>query len=166
MSTPIPVPMPMQAGADPMAYPLIAQLFTKHGCTDVRAANFDAFTRRPGRTLLLFLEDPFRYRETLDLAVIAPEIARAFDPRPALGVLLPEAAREFCVRYGFRRWPAFVVLADGDYVGAVDGLRNWDEYLTEVARLLAAPPTRAPTVGIAVKGAGNGNGNGAGSCHA
>lgn len=156
----MPIPMPLAAGADPMAYPLIAQLFTRHGFTDVRAANFDAFARRPGRTLLLFLDDPVRNKETLDFAVIVPEIARAFAPRLAVGVLLPEAARAYCVRYGFRRWPAIVILADGDYVGAVDGLRNWDEYVTEVARLLTAAPTRAPSVGIEVKG------DGAGSCHA
>jgi hydrogenase-1 operon protein HyaE len=156
------IPMPLAAGADAMAYPLIAQLFTRHGFADLRSDNFDAFIARPGRTLLLFLEDPFRFKETLDLAVIVPEIARAFAPRLAVGVLLPEAARELCVRYGFRRWPAFVILADGKYVGAVDGLRNWDEYMTEVARLLEAAPTRAPTVGIAIKG----DGEGAGSCHA
>jgi hydrogenase-1 operon protein HyaE len=156
------IPMPLAAGADAMAYPLIAQLFSRHGFADLHSANFDAFIARPGRTLLLFLEDPFRFKETLDLAVIVPEIARAFAPRLAVGVLLPEAARELCVRYGFRRWPAFVILADGKYVGAVDGLRNWDEYMTEVARLLEAAPTRAPTVGIAIKG----DGEGAGSCHA
>jgi hydrogenase-1 operon protein HyaE len=77
-------------------------------------------------------------------------------------VLLPDAAREFAIRYGFRRWPAFVILADGRYVGAVDGLRNWDEYLAEVARLLDAPPARPPTLGIAIKG----DAAGAGDCHA
>jgi len=156
------IPMPLAAGADAMQYPLIAQLFTRHGFTDVRAANFDAFAQRPGRTLLLFTEDPHRYKETLDLAVIVPEIARAFAPHLAVGVLLPEAAREFAARYGFRRWPAFVILADGRYVGAVDGLRDWDQYVSEVARLLAAPPTRAPTVGVAVKG----DGQGTSGCHA
>jgi len=154
--------MPLAAGLDAMQYPLIAQLFTRHGFTDVRAANFAAFIARPGRTLLLFTEDPYRYKETLDLAVIVPEIARAFAPRLAVGVLLPEAARVFAAHYGFRRWPAFVILADGKYVGAVDGLRDWDAYMTEVARLLEAAPTRAPTVGIAVKGGGEGTGD----CHA
>jgi hydrogenase-1 operon protein HyaE len=149
------MPMPLGAGADPMAYPLIAQLFTGHGYADVDAENFDAFTRRPGRTLLLFLEDPARFKETLDLAVIVPEIARAFAPRLAVGVLLPEAARTFASRYGFRRWPAFVILADGEYVGAIDGLRNWDEYLTEVAALLERAPIRAPTVGIPVRADGD-----------
>jgi len=88
--------------------------------------------------------------------VIVPEIERTFAGRFAGGVLLPEAAREVQPRYGFGRWPAFVLLRDGQYLGAIDGLRSWGEYVEEVARLLAAPPTRAPTVGIAVKGAGEG----------
>jgi len=153
------IPMPIAAGADARSHPLIAQLFSKHGCTDVRAENFEAFTQRAGHTLLLFTEDPVRFKETLDLAVIVPELARAFAGRFAVGVLLPEAAREIHVRYGFRRWPAFVLLADGQYVGAVDGLRTWNEYLEEVARLLEAPATRPPTVGIAVKGAGENSGD-------
>ena len=147
------IPMPIAAGADARAYPLIAGLFSRHGYTDVRADDFAAFTRRAGHTLLFFTEDPARFKETLDLAVIVPEIARAFPGRFTVGVLLPEAARAIAPRYGFRRWPGLVVLRDGEYVGAVDGLRNWDDYLTEVAALLAAPPSRPPTVGIAVKAA-------------
>jgi hydrogenase-1 operon protein HyaE len=48
------------------------------------------------------------------------------------------------------------MLADGKYVGAIDGLRNWQEYLDELGALLAAPPTRAPSIGIAVAGEGDG----------
>jgi len=156
------IPMPIAAGADARSYPLIAGLFSRQGYTDVREENFAAFTHRTGHTLLLFTEDPARFKETLDLAVIVPEIAGAFPGRFAVGVLLPEAARAFQPRYGFRRWPAIVLLRDGEYVGAVDGLRNWDEYLTAVAGLLEAQPSRPPTVGIAVKGvadAGAGRGD-------
>jgi len=94
--------------------------------------------------------------------VIAPELVRAFPGRFRVGVLLPVAARALSVRYGFRSWPALVVLADGKYVGAIDGLRNWDEYLSDMTRLLDAEPTRPPTVGIAVRGGGEAGG----SCHA
>ena len=128
--------MPVAAGADPRSFPLIAQLFSKHGYAEVDAANVDAFTQRAGDALLLFTEDPVRVRETLDLAVIVPEIDRAFAGRLRIGVLLPAAAREVHPRYGFRRWPALVVLRDGRYVGAVDGLRGWDDYLATVAGLL------------------------------
>ena len=156
------IPMPLAAGAAATEYPLIAQLFSKHRFDEVTPENFAAWTQTPGRTLLMFTEDPRRFKETLDLAVIVPELCRAFPGRFTVGVLLPKAAREIAVRYGFRRWPAFVMLADGKYVGAVDGLRNWDEYLAEVGRLLAAAPTRPPTLGITVKGGAEGAGN----CHA
>ena len=61
--------------------------------------------------MLVFTEDPLRIRETLDLAVIVPELARSFAGRFRVGVLLPEAARALQPRYGFRRWPALVMRA-------------------------------------------------------
>ena len=153
------IPMPIAADADPLRYPAIARLFDKHGFVEVAAGDGDAWLARPGRTLVVFLEDPVRYRESLDLAVIVPELARAFPGRLAVGVALPAVARQLAVRYGFRRWPALVVLADGRYVGAIDGLRDWTVYLDEVAALLEAAPCRPPSVGIAVAGDG-----GAGAC--
>ncbi len=149
------IPMPVLPGADLVAsYPLVARLFSRHGYAELDAGSFDAFVARPGHALLVFLEDPARIKETLDIAVIVPEFERAFPGRFPIGVLLPEAARQFQARYGFNRWPAIVLLKDGRYVGAVDGLRNWDEYIERLTALLAAEPTRPPTVGIPVRGAG------------
>ena len=143
---------------DPVAieklHPLLAQLFDKHGYANVDVAGIDVFAAHAGHVLLVFMEDPMRVRETLDLAVIMPELANAFPGRFRVGVLLPEAARHLYARYGVRRWPAFVILRDGAYVGSVEGLRNWDEYVQEVDRLLEAQPVRPPTIGIAVKAAG------------
>jgi hydrogenase-1 operon protein HyaE len=147
------LPMPLTS-ADPRSHPLIARLVAREGFVEVDAANFDEFSAREGHVLLVFTEDPVRYKETLDLAVIVPEIERAFPGAFAVGILLPEAARKIAVRYGFRRWPALVLLRDGRYVGAVDGLRDWGEYVAEVARLLEAPVARAPSIGIAVSGPG------------
>lgn len=135
-------------------HPLVAQLFTRHGCTEITSDNIDAFAEGRGHAMLVFTEDPLRVRETLDIAVIVPQLMQAFPGRFRVGVLLPEAARAFYTRYGFRRWPAFVVLRDGKHVGAVDGLRNWDEYMKELAELLETTPKRPPTIGIPVKTAG------------
>jgi hydrogenase-1 operon protein HyaE len=133
-------------------HPLIARLLDAHGFAQVRAESFASFAARPGHTLLFFTEDPVRYRETLDLAVIAPELARAFEGRFALGVLLPEDARAVHPHYGFRRWPAFVLLRDGQYVGAIDGVRNWDDYLIELARLLEIEPSDPPAACLPLAG--------------
>ena len=82
-STPVTaVPMPVQPGADVLAsYPLIEQMFSRHGCTEVRADDVDAFLARPGHALLVFTEDPMRFKETLDLAVIVPQLQRAMGAR-------------------------------------------------------------------------------------
>lgn len=141
-------------------HPLIDALFTRHGYARVEAETLDEFAARPGHALLVFTEDPLRFKETLDLAVIAPELDKAFPGRMRIGVLPPQAARTVAPLYGFARWPALVMLRDGQYVGAIDGLRNWDDYVVELEALLAAPPTRAPSIGVPVRTPG-----GAGPCH-
>jgi hydrogenase-1 operon protein HyaE len=140
--------LPLAAAA---IHPLVDRMITAHGFVHVDADTVEAFVAAPGHALIVFTEDPDRYRETLDLAVIAPEVARAFAGQFRAAVLLPADARKVAPRYGFARWPALVVLRDGQYIGAIDGLRNWDEYIVEMQRLLAAEPSRAPSIGIAVK---------------
>ena len=126
---------------------------TQHGIGAVlRAKRLEALHADPVR----LAEGIARYHRTqLDEGMAAlPEIAGAFGGRFRIGVLLPGAARTVAPRYGFRRWPALVMLRDGAHVGAIDGLRNWDEYLAETQRLLDSEPTRPPSVGIAVRSAG------------
>jgi len=142
------------SAASAALHPLLEQLVSRHGFTALDLDSLDTFIEAPGHAMIVFTEDPLRYRETLDLAVIAPEVARAFAGRFRLGVLYPEVARKVALRFGFARWPALVVLRDGAYVGSIDGLRNWDEYLEETSRLLLSEPTRPPSVGIAVTSAG------------
>ena len=142
------------AATTAVLHPLLEQLVSRHGFTDLDADSIDEFIDAPGHAMLVFTEDPVRYKETLDLAVIAPEVARAFAGRFRVGVLYPSAARKVAPRFGFARWPALVMLRDGAHVGAIDGLRNWDEYLAETQRLLESEPTRPPSVGIAVRSAG------------
>lgn len=143
-------------------HPLIERLVGLCGATVLEPADVDAWAGAPGLALLVFTEDPVLYRETLDLAVIVPELAQAMAGRFRTGVLLPAAARAVAPRFGFRRWPALVLLRDGRYVGAVDGLRDWQDYVEEMGRLLDAEPTRPPTVGIAVNADGAPGGRG---CH-
>jgi hydrogenase-1 operon protein HyaE len=143
-------------------HPLLDRLVAQAAATVLDPATFDAWAAEPGHALLVFTEDPVLYRETLDLAVIVPELAAALPGRFRTGVLLPVPARAIAGRYGFRRWPALVLLKDGRYVGAIDGLRDWQVYLDEMAALLAAEPVRPPSIGIAVTAAGEPPGHG---CH-
>jgi hydrogenase-1 operon protein HyaE len=143
-------------------HPLLERLVDLCGATVLEAADLDAWAGQPGVALLAFTEDPVLYRETLDLAVIVPELAQALPGRFRTGVLLPAAARAVAPRYGLRRWPALVLLKDGLYLGAIDGLREWQAYVEELSRLLESEPTRAPTIGIAVAAEGHAAARG---CH-
>jgi len=135
-------------------HPLLTRLVQETAAAVLGPDTFDAWAAQPGAAMVVFAEDPDRYKETLDMAVIVPELHAARAGKFRVALLPPEAARALAPRYGFARWPAFVMLRDGRYLGAVDGIRDWDIYIAELDRLLAAEPTRPPTVGIPVMAAG------------
>ena len=135
-------------------HPLLSRLVAVTGASVLEPASFDAWADRPGAAMLVFADEPERSKETLDIAVIVPELHAARAGRFRVALLPPTAARALAPRYGFARWPALVILRDGHYVGAVDGIRDWEVYSAERDRLLAAEPTRPPSVGIAVMAAG------------
>ncbi len=141
-------------------HPLLDRLVHETDAALLDTDTFDAWAAQTGVAMLVFAEDPQRYKEVLDLAVIVPELHAAAQRSFRVGLLRPDAARAMAPRYGFARWPAFVMLRDGHYLGAVDGIRDWDVYVAELQRLLAAEPSRPPGVGIAVKLA-----DAAPSCH-
>jgi hydrogenase-1 operon protein HyaE len=153
--------MIMASPASLAEHPLFERLFGQLGYANLGAETVDAFGAESGEALLFFAEDPARVKETLDLAVILPEIDKAFAGRFRVGVLLPEAAHLVARRYGFRRWPALVMLRGGEYVGTIDGIQDWDVYIARTAELLASPASRPPSIGIPVAAAGGG----ADSCH-
>jgi len=138
----------------PALHPLLARLVRETDASVPDPGAFDAWANQPGAAMLVFVDDPERHKETLDLAVIVPELHAGRSRAFRVALLLPATARVLAPRYGFARWPAFVMLRDGQYLGAVDGIRDWDVYVGELDRLLAAPPTRPPTVGIPVTVAG------------
>ena len=135
-------------------HPLLARLLRETGAPVLDVERFDAWAAQPGVAMVVFAEDPERYKETLDLAVIVPELHASRPGAFRVALLPPADARVVARRYGFAHWPAFVLLRDGRYLGAVDGIRDWDVYLAELDRLLAAAPTRPPTIGIPLTAAG------------
>jgi hydrogenase-1 operon protein HyaE len=140
--------------APPALHPLLRRLVAETGAAMLDPASFDDWAAQAGAAMAVFAEEPERQKETLDLAVVVPELHAARRGAFRVGLLPPPAARALAARYGFARWPAFVMLRDGCYLGAVDGIRDWDVYIAELDRLLAAEPSRPPSIGIAVRGAG------------
>jgi hydrogenase-1 operon protein HyaE len=135
-------------------HPLLARLFARRDCVALGESNLEGFVREPGETLLFFAADPQRVRETLDLAVILPELLRALSRPVRVGLLAPDIAQRHAARYALARLPALVLLRGGDYLGAIEGLRDWAEYLRLAEALLAAPARPLPAKVIAVPASG------------
>lgn len=133
-------------------HPLIDHLLETHGYPDIDLANHDDFVAEPGMNVLFFPGDPQTVRDATDVAVILPELARAFDGRLRPGVVTDTfgAGKDLKRRYGFREYPALVFVRTGEYVGTISRVQDWAEYLRRIDELLGAPARRAPGFGIPV----------------
>lgn len=132
-----------------MSHPLIEQLETRYGYPGLDADSLDAFIEAQPYSVLFFAEDPARFPESLDVAVILPELAKRF-PQLTPAIITARDERALQGRYGFTAWPTLVFLKKGRYLGALSKVRNWDEYIVEIDRILAAEPQRNPGIGIPV----------------
>lgn len=138
----------------PAEPPLITRLVDKEGAVRLDDATFDAFAAASGEAVLFFTEDPMRFREVTDLAVILPEIRAAAARKFRMGVLPPPLANAKAATYGVRRWPALVFLRDGQWLGNIEGLRDWSDYLALADELLAGASHPLPAKVIPVAAAG------------
>lgn len=133
----------MNATLAPAVHPLVARLFDLHGFARLAGeAELDAFAARAGRTILFFPGEPARLAETLDLAAILPEVVRANEPVENVAVLMPALAARRAATCGMRHRPALAFLRDGGFLGTIEGLREWAEYV-ELSRALLAGCVRA-----------------------
>ncbi len=129
---------------------LLDRLVTQHGVTELAMEGFDAFMQATGDGVVLLTEEPDKVAESWDLTVILPDLLAAIGTALRAGVLRPEAARLLQPRFGIKRMPALLFLRDGEYVGVIEGLRDWSELVAECRAMLQQPVSRAPSIGIAV----------------
>ncbi len=133
-----------------MSSPLIEQLTEHHGYPLVTPENLDNFLERE-TTLALFLSgDPKRYPEANDVAVILPELARAFPARFKPAVIDRRLETEFKQRYDIAVWPCLVFLRDGRFLGKISKVRDWSDYMQRIPEILAGETSHNPGVGIPV----------------
>jgi hydrogenase-1 operon protein HyaE len=123
-----------------MTHPLIQLLFDEHHYPEVSLESHAQFIDRPGLGVLFFAGDPKRFRDTTDVAVVLPELDKAFAGNLRPGVVAASAERELQLHYGFSAWPALVFVRDGDYLGAITGIQNWSDYLQQISELIVAAP--------------------------
>lgn len=127
-----------------MSSPLIEALTGKHGFAAVNEETVDAFLDANAEPVLFFAGDFERLVESSDVAVILPEILKQFNSRLAAAIVEKKAERALQRRYRFNAFPALVFLRGNGYLGAICRVLNWQEYLAEIARILALEPSEPP----------------------
>lgn len=149
-------PASVPAPGDPQAAPLVWRLVQQFGATWVDSKSHDAFVVGGGTRVLFFSGDAVRFPESLDVAVVLPELHSALRPRTwQVGVVVRSEEDLLARRWGSQRWPALVFIQDGQYLATVSGMHDWTDYVARVQEALAATPSRAPGVGIPVVSAGD-----------
>lgn len=131
---------------------LLDQLAEKHRLSDLDAAGFDQFMHAPGEAVVLLVDDPDRAAESWDLAVIFSDLLAAAGGGLRTGLLRPGASAQIQPQFGISRLPALLFLRDGGYVGTIEGLRAWSEFVGLCREMRQRPVGRAPSIGIAVSG--------------
>ncbi|MDK4805623.1 MAG: hydrogenase-1 expression HyaE [Novosphingobium aromaticivorans] len=154
-NAPVPSPVPTDVAPastapDRTAHsPLLASLIARHGYALVDAETLDAVAGVHPLSMVLLAGDWWRLAESDDLAVIVPELDKALDGQVAVLVATREAERALQRRFRFTSFPALVFLREGAYLGAMEGVRDWADYLVELPEILcrepeAPPPFRMP----------------------
>jgi hydrogenase-1 operon protein HyaE len=129
---------------------LLDKLVAKHGISEFDHTSFQNFIKESGNGVALLTEEPDIAPESWDLAVIFPELLAAIGVQLRTTIIRPEGAKILQTRFGLSKLPAILFVRDGGYVGAIEGLRDWSEFVREFAEMLQKPISRAPSVGIAV----------------
>lgn len=130
-------------------HPLIQDLTRKHGFSAVTEKTLDEEAATREIAMLTICGDPKNVSESLDLAIVAPEIVKAFRGTLAPLVATAEAERHFQMRFGFSLFPVLVFLRRGEYLGAITRIRDWSDYMAEIPAILQRQPSQPPQFALA-----------------
>lgn len=120
------------------AHPLVTRLETEFGWLRLRTLDaVDTFAARPGAHCLFVPGDAARNLETADAAVILPELRMAF--QNAFDCAVIDDAIEATVRERVRalKTPGFLFYREGRYLGAIEKVRDWNDYVARTSHLLS-----------------------------
>lgn len=126
-----------------MSLPLVNLLIDQHGLaalTDVAAAQSFAAADRPG--VMFFPGHTARAAETGDVAVILPELMKAFSNMEG-AVIAAECEKEAAAAFGVMVYPCLVFVRSGIVLGMVPKVRDWADYVARIRAFLSPSATGA-----------------------
>ena len=128
-----------------MSHPLIDRLTQEMGWPELaNEHDVHEFTSRPGIHCIFVPGDFKRNLESADMAVILPELKMVFQGRFDCAVVADSV--EYQVREAAKilKTPSIIFYREGEMIGGLPKVRDWDEYVVRINQILAAP-VAAPT---------------------
>lgn len=107
-------------------------------------AEIDAATASEPLSMIFLAGDYWRLAESDDVAAVLPELERALEGHARIIVAKRVDERALQRRYHFRAYPALIFMQNGQYLGAIEGIRDWSNYLVEIPEILGREPAAPP----------------------
>jgi len=123
---------------------LIQQLITKNNYPLLTEETVGTFVEQHHYSVLFFCNDAKMFPESLDVAVILPELMATFNNQIEPAIISRDDEMNIQKKYGFKTWPSLVFFKDGAYVGTISKVRNWDEYINEIQEIMLSKPSVPP----------------------
>ncbi len=120
---------------------LVAALSDRYGLSIVDEANIDAFLAPAAgespHAVLFFTGDAAQRAETNDVAVILPEVLRAFHGRLRAAVVARGAEERLKARFHVFVLPSLAVTRAGEPIGVLPKVYDWSQYREKIEAFLA-----------------------------
>ena len=139
-----------------MPSPLIENMIEQYQYPVLTLNTFDDYINSQAECVLFFTENPTRFPESNDVAMILPELVKEYGGRFNAAVINQSAQRELQSRYGFNEWPALVFLREGKYLGTICKVQDWIVYLQLINQILSSEPKSAPGFASPIEQPGTG----------
>ncbi len=134
-----------------MPSPLIKTMIEQYGYPVLSTETIDNYVQSQAECVLFFTENPTRFPESDDVAMILPELVKEYGNRFSAAVIEQESQRKLQARYAFKEWPTLVFLRHGEYLGHISRVQDWNEYIMQINELLTSEPKKVFGIGVAVE---------------
>ncbi len=127
-----------------MFSPLLASIIEREGYQIIDENAHDQAVANADHAVLFFAGDAARLSESDDVAVVLPELCKAFSGVFTPLVVARDAERALQIRYRFNAYPSLVFLRLGEYLGTIQQVQDWTDYLNQIAEILTREPSQPP----------------------
>ncbi|MBB6252119.1 hydrogenase-1 expression HyaE [Nitrospirillum iridis] len=124
--------------------PLLRSVMDRRGYRVVGEADLLEMCAGQPLAVLFLAGDHWRVAESDDVAAILPELDDAMGGHVVPLIAAKADERALQRRFRFARYPALVFLRLGDYLGAIEGIRDWADYMREIPEILEREPSVPP----------------------